>query len=67
MMNALRLKNGFATELFSLHTGQPITLVEAPLKSAEASGLIGWTSTNIQPTEKGRRFLNDLLGLFVED
>lgn len=67
MMNALRLIGGFDTELFSAHTGQPITLVEAHLKSAEASGFIEWTTGKIQPTEKGRRFLNDLLGLFIED
>ncbi|WP_455199153.1 radical SAM family heme chaperone HemW [Kaarinaea lacus] len=66
MMNALRLNDGFETNLFIEHAGLPITQVEPTLKMAEESGLIEWTSTRIEPTEKGRRFLDDLLGLFVE-
>lgn len=67
MMNALRLTDGFETSLFSTYAGQPISLIEAPLKRAEESGFIEWTTTRIRPTEKGRQFLNDLLELFIDD
>lgn len=67
MMNALRLTDGFRSELFNAHTGQPITLVEPRLKQAEESGFIEWTVDNIRPTDKGKLFLNDLLELFMED
>ena len=64
MMNALRLVNGFESALFTKHTGQPITLVEQALKEAEEKQLLEWTTKMIRPTEKGRRFLDDLLTLF---
>lgn len=67
MMNALRLTNGFDPALFATHTGQPIALVEPMLRAAEDAGLIEWTLKTIRPTEKGYRYLDDLLGLFVAD
>ena len=65
MMNALRLHGGFPVPLFNSHTGLPLTVVEKALKEAEERGLIEWDVHRIQPTERGRHFLNDLLGLFV--
>ena len=65
MMNALRLTQGFETSLFAAHTGQPITLIEKPLRQAEESGLITWTTDEIKPTVKGQRFLDDLAALFI--
>jgi putative oxygen-independent coproporphyrinogen III oxidase len=67
MMNALRLTDGFETSLFTTHTGQPINLVEKPLRQAEQSGLIDWTIAKITPTEKGRQFLDDLVTLFIDE
>lgn len=67
MMNALRLNDGFAPQLFYERTGQPLTVVEAPLRRAEAQGLLEWSVDNIRPTEKGRRYLNELLELFLPD
>ena len=64
MMNALRLVNGFDSALFSIHTGQPINIVEQALREAEEKELIRWTTNTIRTTEKGRQFLNDLLALF---
>jgi putative oxygen-independent coproporphyrinogen III oxidase len=64
MMNALRLVDGFESILFSVNTGQPITTVEQALRKAEEKELINWTTEMICPTEKGRRFLDDLLALF---
>ncbi len=66
MMNALRLREGFAPHLFSDHTGLPLSRIEPALREAEARGLIEWTIHRICPTERGWRFLNDLLALFDE-
>ena len=65
MLNALRLSDGFETALFADRTGQPVTAVERPLAEAERRGLIEWNVQHIRPTERGRRFLNDLLELFL--
>jgi oxygen-independent coproporphyrinogen-3 oxidase len=65
MMNALRLTEGFPVALFSEHTGLPITAAEKPLVQAEAKGLIERDHERIRPTELGRRFLNDLLQMFL--
>mgnify|MGYP000049867143 CR=1 FL=1 len=66
-MNALRLNEGFETELFTAHTGQKIGLIDSALCKAEEAGLLERSVKQIHPTEKGRRFLDDLLTLFVED
>ena len=65
MMNALRLTEGFPVALFGEHTGLPITAAEKPLREAEARGLILRDHQRIRPTELGRRFLNDLLQMFL--
>lgn len=65
MMNALRLNAGFDNALFTTHTGQQLTLIDSALRDAEEAGLLERTLKHIQPTEKGRRFLDDLLTLFV--
>ncbi|MCU0898586.1 MAG: radical SAM family heme chaperone HemW [Burkholderiales bacterium] len=66
MMNAMRLAAGFETALFAERTGLPVSVAEAPLALAEAKGLIERDALRIRPTERGRRFLNDLLELFLE-
>jgi putative oxygen-independent coproporphyrinogen III oxidase len=65
MMNGLRLTDGFPVALFTEHTGLPITAAEKPLGQAEARGLIVRDHRRIRPTELGRRFLNDLLQIFL--
>jgi putative oxygen-independent coproporphyrinogen III oxidase len=67
MMNALRLTNGFPVALFFQHTGLPITIIEEPLEQAEKKGFIERDIKTIRPTERGRRFLNELLTLFVSN
>jgi putative oxygen-independent coproporphyrinogen III oxidase len=67
MMNALRLTEGFAIESFVERTGLQITAAQAPLGRAEARGLIERDHERIRPTELGRRFLNDLLELFLPE
>ena len=65
MMNALRLTEGFLVALFPERTGLPITAAEKPLREAEARRLIVRDHQRIRPTELGRRFLNDLLQIFL--
>ena len=65
MMNALRLTGGFEVRLFTERTGLPITAVEQPLREAAQRGLITRDHVRIAPTQRGRRFLNDLLQLFL--
>jgi putative oxygen-independent coproporphyrinogen III oxidase len=67
MMNALRLREGFATELFTQRTGLALTAVTRPLEDAERRGLIEWTPQRVCPTERGYDFLNDLLQMFLPD
>ncbi|MFV1982246.1 MAG: radical SAM family heme chaperone HemW [Thiohalomonadales bacterium] len=67
MMNALRLTNGFEIEIFNRHTGCQVNLIDSVLNEAEDKQLIIRDIKRIQPTEKGKRYLNDLMALFVPD
>lgn len=66
MLNALRLNQGFAVNLFHERTGILLNDLEKPLTLAEAKGLIERDHQTIRPTPLGRRFLNDLQTLFLE-
>ncbi len=65
MMNALRLNDGFDVALFGERTGLPLLMIRRELEKAEQSGLIETDPARIAPTELGRRFLNDLLEIFL--
>jgi len=65
MMNALRLTEGFPVAMLAERTGLQIALAEKPLREAEAKGLIVRSHERIAPSALGRRFLNDLLQLFL--
>lgn len=65
MMNALRLTDGFPVALFQERTGLPISAASKPLDAAEARCLIVRDHQKIFPSELGRRFLNDLLEMFL--
>ena len=65
MMNALRLNGGFALALFEERAGLPLTAVLPALDRAEGRGLITRDHERVAPTELGRRFLNDLLQIFL--
>lgn len=65
MMNALRLSDGFQPEIFQARTGLSITVVQRELNEAEQRGLISWDHHRIMPTMTGRRFLNELLQIFL--
>jgi oxygen-independent coproporphyrinogen-3 oxidase len=66
MLNALRLVEGFPITLFAERTGLTLDVVEPQLARAESAGLIERDHKRIAPSEKGRRFLNDLLEMFLE-
>jgi len=65
MLNALRLKDGFAPERFSERTGLAITAIQAGLAEAERKGLIVRDFNRIRPSVRGFDFLNDLQSLFL--
>ena len=65
MLNALRLKDGFALKLFSERTGLAITAIQAALEQAQAQGLIVRDLVRVTPTVRGFDFLNDLQSLFL--
>jgi len=65
MMNALRLNAGFPAALFEERAGLPLTAILRELENAERRGLIERDHVRIAPTPLGRRFLNDLLQIFL--
>ena len=65
MMNALRLAGGFGVDLFTERTGLQLSALEQPLREAAQRGLITRDHVRIAPTQRGQRFLNDLLQLFL--
>ena len=67
MMNALRLNDGFDRDLFTERTSLPLLAIRHELEEAEKRGLLFQDIKKIAPTEAGRRFLNDLLQLFLRE
>lgn len=66
MLNALRLNNGFETQMFNVRTGLSLSDLEAPLIEAKTRGLMIENATGWRATELGRRFLNDLQVMFLQ-
>ena len=67
MLNALRLRQGFALAEFSERTGLAITAIQQGLEEAERKGLIGRDFQRVWPTERGFDFLSDLQSLFLAE
>jgi len=65
MLNALRLVEGFPLALFNDRTGLPVAAVQRQIEKAEAVGLLERDLKRLWPTERGRRFLNELVELFL--
>jgi putative oxygen-independent coproporphyrinogen III oxidase len=65
MLNALRLKEGFALQDFRDRTGLPLSTIEKPLREAEAKGLVTRDLVRVKPTEQGFDFLSNLQELFL--
>jgi oxygen-independent coproporphyrinogen-3 oxidase len=67
MLNALRLHDGIAADAFVARTGLPLSAIDAPLGEARARGWLGDDPAWLQTTALGRRFLNDVLALFLPE
>ncbi len=65
MLNALRLKDGFALAQFGERTGLAITAIQRGLDAAEKKGLVERDLHRVWPTEKGFDFLSDLQQIFL--
>ena len=64
MMNALRLNQGFAPELFEQNSGLPLSSILPLLNQAQQDGLLE-VNDKIITTRQGRLFLNNLLERFI--
>ncbi len=67
MLNALRLRQGFALAEFSERTGLALTAIQQGLEEAERKGWITRDLARVLPTERGFDFLSDLQSLFLAD
>ncbi|MBP8061303.1 MAG: oxygen-independent coproporphyrinogen III oxidase-like protein [Polaromonas sp.] len=67
MLNALRLRDGFALQDFAEKTGLPISALQAGLDEAERRGFIERDLLRVRPSVRGFDFLNDLQALFLSD
>lgn len=67
MLNALRLKDGFALQDFVDRTGLPPSSINAALQKAEQSGWIEREGAWLRPSARGFDFLSDLQALFLPD
>ena len=66
MLNALRLREGFALSLFCARTGLPASTLRPALQRAQQRGLLDVDADHVRPTELGMRFLNDLQAIFLD-
>jgi len=67
MLNALRLNDGVSTIEFEQRTGVPLDALTTELAEAREHGWLEADSAQLRPTESGRRFLNDLVELFLPE
>lgn len=65
MLNALRLREGVQSELFSERTGLPFSAVAKPLQAAQDKGLLINDAAVLQTTPLGFDMLNNALELFL--
>jgi putative oxygen-independent coproporphyrinogen III oxidase len=65
MLNLLRLNEGFEREHYHLRTGLDLAAIEQKIRRAEQRRLLEPREGGWQPTELGRRFLNDLQASFL--
>ncbi|MGO9930562.1 MAG: radical SAM family heme chaperone HemW [Steroidobacteraceae bacterium] len=65
MLNALRLNEGFNRDCYLERTGLPLSSIDEKLSLAQHRNLVAERPDGWQPTELGRRFLNDLQASFL--
>ena len=66
MMNTMRLSDGVPAALLAARSGIPMAVAERDLQKAEQRGLIARESCRLASTALGRRYLNDLLQIFLD-
>jgi len=65
MLNALRLVDGFTLDRFEHCCGLPVSAIKPQLQQAIDNGWLVLTDSHVRPTERGQRFTNDVVGLFI--
>ncbi|MDK4536167.1 radical SAM family heme chaperone HemW [Kingella kingae] len=65
MMNALRLVDGVPSVYFGERTGVSVAKISQQIKIAQQKGLLDSNPMFFRPTNLGRRFLNDLIEIFL--
>ncbi len=66
MLNALRLNEGVPMAMFEARTGLPAAAIADKVALARARGWLEADPAWLRPTELGRRFANDVIGLFLD-
>ena len=66
-LNQLRLKQGFELDEFETRCGLPRSHILPLLQQAASDGLLLLDGSHVQHTDKGWRFLNDLLERFLPE
>jgi len=67
MMNAMRLNNGVPKQFYSERTGCAIETIQSALGKLQKLGLMEKENSHLMPTEKGHKFLNNLLEVFSDE
>lgn len=67
MLNVLRLNDGVPLALLEQRSGLNPAWFAPGIEEGVQRGLLHTDGTHLAPTETGRRFLNDLVGLFLAD
>ena len=65
MMNALRLHEGVPSAFLPERTGISAARISRQIAKAQQAGLLDGNPMYFRPTDLGRRFLNDLIGIFL--
>ncbi len=67
MMNALRLNEGVPSHLFSERTGLPSSVINSKMNLLRSRELLEKDPQRYTTTELGRRFLNEVISVFMDD
>ena len=67
MLNALRLREGVPTDLFTERTGLPPSAIQRALQAAQSQGLMVDPTTRLKTTPLGFDMLNNALEWFLPD
>lgn len=66
MLNQLRLFSDVSLDKYQERTNLPVSSLLKPLNFAKSKGLLNYDTNHIYLTELGRRFLNDVIHIFLE-